>query len=156
MNAPQFSSILDRPSDSIERPKPLPVGTYLFSVKGQYKEDVSSQKKTPYVEWQVVPMQPGEDVDAADLEEALTNKATGEKKALSEKTLRATYYTTDDAIWRLKEFLTHLGIEDGPVSLRQRMSAAAGCQFLGSIVHDTGGRDGTPFAKLGNTAPVEA
>lgn len=155
MNAPQFSSILDRPSDSIERPKPLPVGIYLFAVKGQYKEDVSSQKKTPYAEWQVVPLQAGDAVDQEALDECLTNKTTGEKKALADKALKATFYLTDDAIWRLTEFLTHCGIEDGPISLRERMSQAAGAQFLGEVIHESG-KNSSVFAKLGNTAPVEA
>ena len=146
---PNFGAILDTPSAAIDKPKPLPVGTYLCSVKGQPKFDVSSQKKTEYTEFTLQILQAHEDVDHEALQECLKGKA------LSEKTIKATYYLTEDAIWRLKEFLDHCGIEDGEgISLRQRIGGAAGCQVWATIKHEPS-NDGTSiFAKLGATAAV--
>ena len=47
--AASFESILDTPAEAVERPKPLPVGTYDVIVKGMPEHGQSSQKKTPFV-----------------------------------------------------------------------------------------------------------
>lgn len=144
-----FASILDRTSSEIERPKPLPMGTYICSVKGLPKQDVSSKKKTEFCEFTLQVLGAHEDVDADALAECLKGKA------LSEKTIRATYYVTDDAAWRLQEFVDHCGVEDGPgISLRQRISAIAGSQVNVYIRHKPSD-DGTMiYAEVGSTAPV--
>lgn len=149
MNNPNFGSILDQPSENIEKPKPLPVGTYICSVKGLPKMDVSSKKKTEYVEFTLQILGAHDDVDQEALAEALKGKA------LSEKTIRATYYLTEDAVWRLKDFLDHCQVEDGPgISLRQRISATPGCQVNASLKHRPS-EDGTSiYAELGSTAPA--
>lgn len=155
MNAPNFGSVLDRPSQAIERPRPLPAGHYIMVVKGQPKFDKSTQKKTEYAEYTMVPMQAMEDVDAEALADALTNKATGEKKALQDKTMRNTYYLTDDAIWRLKEFLDHCGVDDGDgITLRQRVNAATGCQVLVTVRNRPSEDGQNMFAEIAGTAAV--
>lgn len=151
-----FVDILDRPSNSIEKPKPLPVGTYLFMTVGAHKEGESNQKKTPFVEFACKIMQAAEDVDADALAAALTNANTGERKALSEIVLKNTYYKTEASAWRLVEFLDHLGAGDDSMSPRQRLSMSPGKQFLGEIVHEMSTDGKSIFAKIGKTAPVEA
>jgi hypothetical protein len=149
MNNPNFGSILDQPSEAIEKPKPLPVGTYICSVKGLPKMDVSAKKKTEFVEFQLQILGAHDDVDQEALAEALRGKA------LSEKTIRATYYLTEDAVWRLKDFLDHCGVEDGAgVSLRQRISATPGAQVNASIRHRPSEDGTTIYAELGSTAPA--
>lgn len=150
-----FTSILDRPSNSIEKPKPLPVGTYLFLTQGQYKQDKSTKKQTEYVEFSCKILQAGEDVDQEALDLALTNPNTGEKKALSEVIMKNTYYLTEASAWRLTQFLDHLvGEDSADQSVRQRLSLTPGRQFLGSVVHEQQGE--SIFAKINGTAPVEA
>jgi len=156
MNAPAFTSILDRPSNTIEKPKPLPVGTYLWMTVGQPKEDKSAKKGTPYVEFLCKCLQAGEDVDAQALQEALTNKNTGDVKPLTEVQLKLTFYLTEASAWRLTEFLDHLVGEDSQdQSPRQRISASPGRQFLGNIIHEQSDDGKSIFAKIGQTAPVE-
>lgn len=144
--APNFGSILDRQSSEIERPKPLPVGTYTCVVKGLPKYDKSSKKQTEFVEFTLQPLAAGDDVDADDLE------AMG---GFLNKTIRATYYLTEDALWRLKDFLTHLGIEEGDMSLRQRIGEATGRQVLATIKHQASEDGEAVYAQLGKTAAVE-
>lgn len=150
MNNPNFGSVLDLESSTVEKPKPLPVGTYICVVKGQPRFDVSKQKKTEFVEFTLQTMQADDDVDQEALIEALKGKA------LSEKTIRATYYLTEDSVYRLKDFLDHCNVDDGPgITLRQRISGAPGCQVLATIRHRAS-EDGTAiFSDLAGTAAVE-
>lgn len=158
-----FKSILDRPATAVERPKPLPVGTYLCIVKGEPKFDKSSKKGTDYVEFTLIPQsaavgEDGEnlDVDADDLKDALTKK-NGEKVALNTKTIRATYYLTEDALYRLKEFLTHLGFDtdDDSVDMSRMVHEAAGCQVYATLKHRTSEDGKATFAELAGTAAVD-
>lgn len=143
-----FASILDTPSDEIERPKPLPGGTYICSVKGQPNQG-KAKTGTEFAEFTLQILGAHEDVDPDALAECLKGKA------LIEKTIKATYYVTDDAIWRLKEFLDHCGVESGPgISIRQRMSGAAGSQ-VNAFMKQKPSQDGTFMrAELVYTAPV--
>lgn len=149
---PNFGSILDQPATIEDKPKPLPIGTYLWSVKGLYKE-IKAKTGTDGVEFTLQCLAPSEDIDQETLAESLKGKALGEKP------FRHTIYITEDTKWRLAEFLDHCGIENGTgaddrPSLRQRLSASAGCQFMGHIIHEIS-KDGTSmYAKIDSTAPV--
>lgn len=144
--APNFGAILDRPSTEIERPKPLPVGTYTCVVKGLPRYDKSTKKGTEFVEFVLQPLAAGEDVD----EEALK-----EMGGFQNKTIRATYYLTEDAVWRLKKFLDDCGIEEGDLSLRQRIEQAPGSQVYAYMKHQASDDGQSVYAQLSNTAPVE-
>lgn len=144
--APNFGALLDKPSTEIERPKPLPQGTYTTVVKGLPKFDKSSKKQTEFVEFTLQPLAVHEDVDPDDLE------AMG---GFVNKTIRATYYITEDALWRLKEFLGHLGIEEGDKSLRQMIEEAPGRQVLAFLKHEASNDGESIYATVGKTAPVE-
>jgi len=152
MSDVNFGAILDRPSTEIERPKPLPVGTYVCVVKGLPRQDKSARKGTEFVEFTLQPLgiyenENGEtDVDPDEL------AAMG---GFEKRTIRATYYLTEDAIWRLKSFLDDLGIEEGDKSLRQRISESPGHQVLAVIAHQASDDGQNIYANLKSTAPVE-
>ena len=133
--APNMTSVLDRPSNTIERPKPLPVGTYRWQVKGQPRFD-KSKNGNAFAEFTLVPLEAGEDVDADALKEGLTVKATGEVKPLAEKSMKSQfYYETDFGAAMLKEFVDHCGVENPEASLRERIPGCAGAQVLGHVRH---------------------
>src|ERR1035438_8203509 len=115
-----FGAILDKPSNEVERPKPLPQGSYTCAVKGLPKYDKSSKKQTEYVEFNLQPLAAGEDVDQDDLN-AWMAKVDGSTRKLNEANIRATYYITEDALWRLKKFLDDCGVDEEDKSLRQRI-----------------------------------
>lgn len=145
-DTPNFGALLDKPSADVERPKPLPQGSYTCVVKGLPRYDKSSKKLTEFVEFTLQPLAAGEDVDQDDLQ------AMG---GYQNKTIRATYYITEDALWRLKDFLGHLGIEEDEKSLRQMIDETPGKQVTAFVKHQAS-EDGTAvFAQLGKTAPVE-
>ena len=142
-----FSDILDRPATDFERPKPLPQGTYVMMVKGLPRFDKSSKKQTPFVEFTCDVIAAGEDVDT---------DALAEMGGIAGKQMRATFYTTEEATYRLREFLTHLGLDEGEYgSLRQMIEDAPGKQFLGTIIHEASQDGQNIFARLGTTTSME-
>lgn len=149
MTTPNFGSILDREAPTeVEYPTPYPVGTYLFVVKGLPREDKSAKKATPFVEFILGFLQPGEDVDTEALAECLKGSS------LNEKTMKLTFYLTENSYWRLDKFLIEdLGIEGG-VSRRQMISATMNQQVLGHIKHRPSEDGMMMFAEIDSTAPV--
>lgn len=144
--AVNFGSILDTPSNAVEKPKPLPQGSYIAVVQGLPRFDKSSKKQTEFVEFTLKLLSAGEDVDAEEL------AAMG---GIAEKTIKATYYLTETALWRLKDFLDHAQIEEGDATLRQRVEAAAGAQ-VGVFINHEASQDGeSVFARVGRTFVAE-
>jgi hypothetical protein len=142
---PNFGALLDTPSSEVERPKPLPAGSYTAVVHGLPRYDKSTKKQTEFVEFTLNLLAAGDDVDEGELKEM---------GGFAGKTMRATYYITDTALWRLKDFLDHLGIEDEG-SLRQRIEEAPGKQ-VGIFIKHEPSQDGTTFfAQIGKTFVVE-
>src|SRR5215471_6233271 len=89
--ATNFADILDIPSTDVSRPKPLPQGTYLCMVKGNYREDKSTKKGTEFSEYTLQILQAMDDVDEDALAEALTQDS-GNSLKLTDKTLRVTMW----------------------------------------------------------------
>lgn len=152
MANPNFNNILDRQAGDVERPKPLPIGPYVWKIKGLPEHGESNTKKTPYVEFTCIPLQAMEDVDPDALEESLNRKSG--KKMLADMVQKLTFYKTEDAIWRLKEFLTDtLKLDDanGEKTLTALVDEAPNCEFIGEIRH-TPTKDGKGvFASIGTT-----
>src|SRR4051812_25646574 len=98
--AQSFGAILDRAPTEVDRPKPLPQGSYTCIVKGTPRFDKSSKKQTEFVEFTLAVQAAGEDVDEDSLKEWMT-KSDGTARRLQDATIRATYYITEDALWRL-------------------------------------------------------
>ncbi len=143
--APNFGSILDRAPSEIEKPKPLPQGSYITQIVGQPRFDKSSKKRTEFVEFTHKLLQAQDDVDEDEL------KALG---GVKDKVMKNTFYLTESAAWRLKEFLGHCGIEEGD-SLREMIEETPGKQ-VGIFVNHEASQDGTSvFARVGKTFVVE-
>ena len=66
-NNPNFSNILDKPATDVERPRPLPVGTYLTVIQGLPRYDKSSKKQTDFVEFTHQIVSALDDVDPDEL-----------------------------------------------------------------------------------------
>ena len=155
--APNFESILDMPAEDVERPKPIPAGTYDAIVKGLYEEGVSSQKRTPFVQFAFAVQAADEDVDEDELSEFLTTK-DGTTKALQSIVLKnnsTKFYTTPDSMFRLTDFFDHCGIDQNGKTIRQCLSETPNCSVKVLIGH-TASQDGSQiFAELKKTMPSE-
>lgn len=150
--APSFGSILDKPANEIERPPLLPKGYYVCIVTGQPKIDKSSQKQTEFIDFQLKVIAPLEkdgiiQADEQELEEF------GDVK---DHILHATFYLTEKAGFRAREFLEHCGIDTSQgQSLRQLIAEAVGQSVVARVTHEPW-QSGDGFsARVQNTAPVE-
>lgn len=146
MSAPNFASLLDESPDAITAPLPLPQGVYLCTVVGTPNYGKSSQKQTDFVEFILRPIAAEEDIDPEELESV---------GGLEGKTLRATFYLTEDAIYRLDEFHEHCGIDlDDGQSRRHRNDAIVNAQVRAFIKHEFS-KDGTrTFARFNRSLPA--
>ena len=126
--AQSFASILDRAPSEIEKPKPLPQGSYITVLVGQPRFDKSAKKQTDFVEFQHKLLSAQEDVDEDEL------KALG---GIKDKVMKNTFYLTEGATWRLKEFLEHCGIDmDEVESLREAVEQTPGKQVGVFVNHE--------------------
>ncbi len=94
-----FKSLLEKRTDEVERPKPLPAGHYFAVVTGTENGN-SKEKGTPYVRFAFKIISPGDDVAQEGLEGV---KVEGRE-------LRTDYYLTNDALFRLKDFFEACGL----------------------------------------------
>lgn len=129
-----FSALLDKPLDDYERPKPLPVGSYVATV-GQVKYDkTTGEKQTPYAEFPIVPTEAMPDVDQDALAAALNGKP------LTEFALKQTFYLTENAMFRLKEFVQAAGVQEG-IPASEQIQQAIGQQVVITIKHTPNKKD---------------
>lgn len=152
--AESFESILDTPADAVERPKPLPAGTYSVIVKGMPEHGVSSQKKTPFVRFTYALTAAGEDVDEDELKTLLTNK-DGEVEPINTKSIKDTYYTTLDSLFRLTDCLENMGIDLDGRTIRAALDETPNAS-LTIVVGHRASEDGTQvFAEVKRTMKAE-
>ena len=154
--AASFESILDTPTNEVDRPKPLPAGTYDVIVSGMPEHGESAQKKTPFVRFTYKIAAAHDDVDETELTELLTGK-DGELTPLTEKSIRDTYYITPDALWRLTDVLGNMGIDteaDGR-TIRQALDETPNASLRIEIAHRASQDGQSIFAEVKRTMKVD-
>jgi hypothetical protein len=100
--AVDFSKLLSKPLDNVKKPPPLPAGDY-HGLISKYEFGDNNTNKTPYCRFELKITGPTEGVDASQIPE-------GTEWPLK-RTFRKDYYLTEDADWRLKDFIESLGIQ---------------------------------------------
>lgn len=117
-----FRTLLSKSTDTIERPKPLPQGTYYGTIS-RHEFGESSNKRTPYVRFHLQLTGPSDDIDP-DMMEGID---------CTKKTLRRDFYLTEDALYRLKDFMESLGIETAGRSLGEVIPETTGMPVMISV-----------------------
>lgn len=136
-----FAALLNVNADDIQPPKPLPPGPYTFIVKS-HDFGESQQKKTPFVRFIVKPVAPGAGVDTSLLPEGW-----------QEKEMRLDYYLTQDAMFRLKDFLEHLRLNISGRTIASVIPETINQQFIGNVAHKISEKDKkSVFANIDSTA----
>lgn len=144
-DTPNFQSILDEAPTEVLVPPPMPVGTYLCIVSG-YEYGESNQKKTPFVQFQLRPVAASEDVDEEELAEI---------GGLDGKTLRTTYYLTEDAAYRLDEFHEHCGVNLSEAAKRSsRNDMVINAEVMAVVKHGQSKDGSRTFAEVARTLPA--
>lgn len=121
--AVDFSKLLGKPLDSVERPKPLPAGTYYGSIKNFEPVEIG-QNKTPAIRFNLSLASPGEDIDPNDLQGI----------DLSKRTMRKEYYLTPESEYRLKEFIASLGIQTAGRSFEETLPETLNQQVMIAVI----------------------
>ena len=146
MASPNFGALLDKAPSDVERPKPMPEGSYLWVIQGMPEYGKSSKKQTEFVAFTLRALQAGPDVDSEELETM---------GGIADKSIKAIFYITEGSLYRLKEFLEHCGIAEGD-SLREMIEDAQNCQIVGYIRHEPSNDGESIFARLGKTAEADS
>lgn len=115
-----FEDILSKKSAEVKKAPPTPAGTYIAIVQGNPKKNAVGQDKTDVFDYDLKLLQPQEDVNMEELQ------ACGGVAGLS--SMRARFFLTEKAAYRLKDFCTACGVEEGDLSLGQRAMMCAGRQ----------------------------
>ena len=123
-----FTKLLDKSADDVERPAPLPQGSYITTITG-YRGVESGQKKTPGVEIDMQIVAPGEDVDA---------EAYAQVKNPQERVLKTQFWLTEDSMFRLKDFLEKAGFETAGKTFSSMLAEIAGHQVIAIVTHRMG------------------
>lgn len=145
-----FGSILDKPSKSIDKPKPLPRGTYVLLVRGLPTQG-KSKTGTEYEEFCLEIVQPLQDVSDEAIE------ACGGVVGKTLPNFATRFYLTEDSVWRLKKFLVDdLELEEGDKSIREMLSEVAGKQVVGNLEHEPTNDGKGVNVRLASTGPVSA
>lgn len=98
--AVDFAKLLSKPLDDVKKPPAWPAGTYL-GVISAFKFDDANKNNTPYVRFTVKVTAAGPGLEPSELEGIDLTKG---------REFRKDFYMTDDADWRLKEFIESLGV----------------------------------------------
>lgn len=120
-----FNALLARPLDDVKRPPVLPIGTY-YGIINKYEYKESSAKKTPYVQFTINQIEPGEDIAPEDLEGI----------DFSKRTQFADFYITPDAEWRLKELIESLGVSTSGRSFGETIPECQGLAVQMDIIQE--------------------
>jgi|SRR5215471_13022832 len=124
--AVNFKELLDRPVDSAKKPPTKPPGTYR-GIIASFKFDESKQQRTPFVRFTINNVQPGDDI-LANPKNLLDDE--GEQINFSKWIPYKDFYLTDDALYRLKEFMHSLGIDTAGRSFNETLPEVTGMPVL--------------------------
>lgn len=147
-NQLSFKSVLDETvSDdkSWDAPIPLPVGTYNAMVQS-YRQDKSTEKQTDFIEFTLKILSAHGDVDEDALEEA---------GGLKDRTIRDTYYITDNSKFRLKQFWEILGLDPVGKSISQNCNDSLNQELVISIRHKPSKDGQGVFAEIRSRAKAQ-
>lgn len=133
MSDVNFTELLSKDIESAERPKPLPSGTYRLEITG-HEFGTSSQKGTPFVQFNFKVVEPGEDVDPEDLDDV---------KEWQKRTLQDKFYLTEAAMYRLREFMEkRLGLDCTGRTFDQNVPETHGCEVEAFLKQTPSQREG--------------
>ncbi len=141
-----FSAILQNQASAIEKPKPLPIGSYICTNPALPEFKELGQNKTPCAEFSLKVMASSDDVDPEQLAEF------GDYKG---KNVRHRMFLSENSLFRSKEELVKaFALEEEGKNLGQLFNETVNKQVLVTIKH-TPTQDGTDiYAEVEGIAAV--
>jgi hypothetical protein len=112
--------------DNVEKPKPLPAGTY-FGTIAKHELGESKEKKTPFVRLFCTVLSAGDEIDPSDLEGV----------ELAKKQLRKDFYLTEDSLYRFKDFAESVGVSTAGRSLGEIIPDVNNASVMLDVIQKT-------------------
>lgn len=135
-----FSQLLRKPAGEAKKPAALPAGDYSGVIKS-FEVGDQNKNKTPYIRFQVALTGWPDSVDESDRGDT----------DLSKRQMRRDYYLTDDALWRLDEFIKSCGVEPNGRSYEEIVPELMGASVLAEVqqyLNQTSNEIGNQIGKL--------
>lgn len=135
-----FLDVLNTPASSIEKPKPLPIGTYVWKVNKPYKETVMGQGAWNAVTLPIIPIgihEQSNDVNEDELSAfGSLNSAPNDVRFMF-STDPAKSGDVERTAYQLKRFLLEVLRVDGDenATIKELLAKAVGCEFVGQAHH---------------------
>lgn len=153
---PRFSEALNRAAETIQRPKPLPIGTYIARVTKQPDPPTSQPTKAGNMEKLTIPLAI---VSAVEVDEELLAEFGNVERV---PVRRDFLFMEDDpasfdrSVYQFKLFCGHCGIDTETGTMGEWMTQLAGAQMTVEITHRIDPQDDTNvFVTVNKTGPVE-
>ena len=151
-----FSQVLDKKIDAIERPPNMPIGTYLWGVSKIPEQSVIADGRYEVVDFTLRCLAAQDDVDEDDI------KAYGDIKVVTQRH-RFMFSTEEKAmfersLYNLKRFIEdHLKVDGaGDMSIAEALHASVNHQCLGTIRWEPDKKDPEIiYDRIGRTAPID-
>ena len=123
---PDFRELLSTKVDEIERPKPLPVGTYTWLVEKQEFTKANNADKTDLCRFIMKALAADEDVSDEEL------AAHGEN--WNRRTHRADFWIDADSLYRLVDFCEKCGVDVSGRTLDELIPECVQTQVKGYLI----------------------
>lgn len=154
-----FLDALNTKVSDIEKPRLMPVGTYLFTVHKPFKQTNSKDGRWTTIEIPVMPKAPHEEAEDIDMDELaeygdlkqgvnsirfmLDNQAEGD-------------VAVEKFLWSVRRFLLDtLKLEgDDDSTIKELLGKMVGAEFLAQIAHRSDPERGETYADVKNYAPL--
>jgi len=154
-----FMDALNTRVADIEKPKLMPVGTYLWAVNKPHKESTSKDGKWFTIEVPCVPKAPydaAEDVDTDELSE-FGNLASAMNSIRFMLDTQGGQNDLEKFLYNLKRFLLDtLRVEgDDDSTVKELLAKAVGAEFIAQAAHRQVPERGETYVDVKNWAPVE-
>ena len=149
-----LKAILEQESTGkVDRPKPLPMGTYLAVIRGPHEFDTAATG-TDFVLFNAEILEAYDDVDADDLKSWAQRADGSTRKLRGTPVPRLIFYMTPDAKWRLDKFFEDLGILEKGKTTDEILSECPGREFVVNIIHKPSQDGEVQYANVKSTAPA--
>ena len=141
-----FAALMNKPVEEAVRPPTAPAGHYLAGIVS-HEFGTSTKKGTPYCRFNFQLLAAQDDVDEEILE------AAGGVEFLNKKRMRYEFYLTDDAMYRLREFLEEaLELNCSGRNFDEVVPESANMQVIVEIVHTLSDDGSETYANIGTFA----
>ena len=129
--AVDFAKLLSKPLNDVKKPPAWPAGTYLGHV-ARFEFGDDNQNKTPYARFHIKVTAAGPGLEASELEGIDLTKG---------REFRKDFYMTEEADWRLKEFIESCGVPTTGRTFGETVPECANAQVQIEIIQQNSKRN---------------